>query len=167
MKTIESIKTYAASAENVFDCLDDLSITGMHMSQSSIPMMGGKMNIEFLTPYKTGLHTKYRWTGNVLWMTLDFTVLVTQWTRGMVKSWETVGPAKLIVMSWFKMDLNVEGLEQQTTAHLSISYEKPNGFFNRVLCFLFADWYCRWCLKNMLNDTEKRLRHRNNTMKAV
>ncbi len=157
METVKRTKTYSASPEDVFDCLDDLGVTGMHMKKSSMPMMGGRMNIEFLSLYTTGLHTKYRWTGNVLWMLLDFTVLVTKWIRGQEKSWETVVPAKLIIMSWFKMDLMIEGNDLHTTAHLSISYEKPKGLFNRVLCFLLAGWYCRWCLKNMLNDTEKRL----------
>jgi hypothetical protein len=149
MKTIEKIKTYKASSEEVFDCLDDLSVTGMHMTESSMPMMGGKMNLEFLSSNKSGLNTKYRWTGKALWMVLDVTVLVTRWVRGKEKSWETQGIARMIIYSWFRMDLRVEGNLQQSTAHLSISYEKPKAFFNRILSFLVADWYCRWCLKNV------------------
>jgi hypothetical protein len=162
MKTITKTKAYNASTDIVFDCLDDLSVTGMHMTESSMPMMGGKMNLEFLSPNKTGLNTKYRWTGKVLWMMLDFTVLVTRWVKGKLKSWETEGVAKLILYSWFKMDLEVNGNQQQCTAQLSISYEKPKEFFNRILSFLLADWYCRWCLNNMLNDTEKKLKSNNN-----
>ena len=55
MKTIERTKHYTASPEEVFDLIDDLGVTGMHMTQSSMPMMGGKMNLQFLTPHKTGL----------------------------------------------------------------------------------------------------------------
>ena len=158
MKTIEKTKSFTASPEAVFDCLDDLSVTGMHMTQSSMPMMGGKMNIEFLSANRCGLNTKYRWTGKVLWMILDFTVIVTDWVRGKEKSWETEGVAKLIICSWFRMNLAIEANNHsQTTARLSISYKKPNGFFNRLLSFVLADWYCRWCLKNMLNDAEKKL----------
>lgn len=166
MKTIGKIKSYTASPEELFDCLDDLSVTGMHMTTSSTPMMGGKMNLDFLSPYQIGWHAEYRWTGKVLWMVLDFTVLVTRWIRGKEKSWETVGNAKMIIMSWFKMNLFVEGNDQQSTAHLSISYGRPEGFFNRILSFLLADWYCRWCLKNMLNDTEKKLRKTNVALNA-
>ena len=157
MKTIEKIKVYSARPEEVFDCLDNLSITGMHMTRSSMPMMGGKMNFEFLSANKTGLHAKYRWTGKVLWMLLDFTVVVTRWITGKEKTWETEGLAKMIILSWFRMDLKVEGNEQESTAILSISYERPKGFFYRLLSFLLADLYCRWCIRNMLNDTEKRL----------
>ena len=28
------------------------------------------------------------------------------------------------------------------------------------ISFLFADWYCRWCLKSMLGDCEKLLKQR-------
>jgi hypothetical protein len=158
MKTIIKIKTYQASAEAVFNCIDDLSVTGMHMTESSMPMMGGKMGLEYLSPSKTGLNTKYRWTGKMLGMALDFTVLVTKWVKGKEKSWETEGIPKMIIYSWFRMDLAVEGDHQKSTAHLSISYERPKGFLNRILSFILADWYCRWCLKNMLNDTEKKLK---------
>jgi hypothetical protein len=107
MKTIERTKQYSASPEEVFDCLDDLGVTGMHMTQSSMPMMGGKMDLTFLTPNKTGPHTKYRWTGKVLWWELNFTVEVVTWERGKEKVWETIGATKLIIYSWFRMNLNV------------------------------------------------------------
>ena len=157
MKTISEKRIYNASAINLFDCLDDLSVTGMHMTKSSMPMMGGKMDLQFLSPNHAGPDTKYRWRGKVLWMPLDFTVMVISWIRGKAKSWQTVGEAKLIIMSWFRMDLSLEEMQQQTMAHLSISYEKPKGVFNRFLSFLLADWYCKWCLKNMLDDAGKRL----------
>ena len=157
MKTVERTKIFQASPEEVFDCLDDLGITGMHMTKSSMPMMGGKMDLEFLTEQKKGLHTKYRWTGKVLWWNLDFTVLVTNWIRGKEKAWETIGVTKLIIYSWFRMNLKIKEVPEGSAAQLSISYEKPNGFFNQILCFLLGSWYCKWCIKNMLSDTENNL----------
>jgi hypothetical protein len=157
MKTIERTMLYNASSKDVFECMDDLGVTGMHMTESSMPMMGGKMNLEFLTVQKSGLNTKYRWTGKVLWMNLDFTVQVIKWIGEHEKTWETIGNPKMIIYSWFRMHLKVEKINAGSTASLSISYEKPNGLFNKIICFLFGHWYSRWCLKNMLNDTEKRL----------
>jgi hypothetical protein len=167
MKTIRKTKSYRASPEEVFDCIDDLGVTGMHMTESSMPMMGGKMNLEFLSAKKTGLGTKYRWTGKILWMVLDFTVAVSKWTRGKEKSWETRGPAKMIIFSWFRMNLKVENAGEHSTAELSIIYEQPKGFLDRVLSFLLADWYCRWCINNMLDDTEKRLHETVPSLKQV
>jgi hypothetical protein len=163
MKTIKRTKHYNASPEDVFDCLDDLGVTGMHMTQSSMPMMGGKMDLKFLSPNKTGPQTKYRWTGKVLWWKLDFTVEVMKWERGKEKVWETIGVAKLVIYSWFRMNLDVWQVSDGSMAQLSISYEKPKGIFNQVLCFLLGDWYCKWCIKNMLRDTAERLNHLHST----
>lgn len=157
MKTIEQIKRFDASPEEVFDCLDDLGVTGMHMTESSMPMMGGKMTLEFLTNHKTGLNTKYKWTGRVLFSTLDFTVLVTKWIKGKEKTWETIGNPRMIIYSWFRMHLSVDRTNNGSTAYLSISYEKPKGLFNKIICFFLGDWYSKWCLRNMMDDTEKRL----------
>jgi hypothetical protein len=49
--------------------------------------------------------------------------------------------------------VNADKLGSEAT--LSITYEKPKGWLARILSALFADWYCKWCLKNMLNDSER------------
>lgn len=154
MKTLSRTETYNSTPEKVFQCLDDLGVTGMHMTKSSMPM-GGKLNLEFLTPHDTGLGSKYRWTGNVMWMEMDFTVEVTKWLNGKEKTWETIGDPKVIIYSWYRMHLKISEDNNGTKAELSISYEKPKGWFNKVLCFLLGDWYCRWCLKHMLGDCKK------------
>ena len=154
MKSITRIETYNVTPEQVFKCIDDLGVTGMHMTQSSMMMMGSKLNLEFLTENHTGLGSKYRWTGKIMGMAMDFTVEVTKWIPPKEKIWETIGDTKLIIYSWYRMHLLVLPVLNGCKAELSISYEKPKGFFNKILSFLFADWYCRWCLKNMLNDTK-------------
>lgn len=157
MRIIEKTKTYKAIPEIVFGCLDDLGVTGMHMSQSSMPLMGGKMDLEFLTPQKTGLHTKYRWTGKVLWWPLDFSVEVTEWVRGRKKTWETIGSPEMVIFSWFRMKLRVEEIPGGSIAYLSIGYKKAKGFFNKIICSLVGDWYSRWCLRKMLTDSEAKI----------
>jgi hypothetical protein len=157
MKTIERTEVYQATPEEVFDCLDDLGVTGMHMTESSMPMMGGKMDLQFITKHKKGLNTKYKWTGKVLWWKLDFTLLVTEWVKGQKKTWETIGLARLIIYSWFRMHLKVSQVATGTAAQLSISYEKPSGLFNRLLYYMVGRWYCNWCLENMLRDTKAKI----------
>lgn len=157
MKTLSRIETFKSTPEKVFQCLDDLGVMGMHMTKSSMPMMGGKLNLEFITPHHTGLGSKYRWTGNVMWMAMDFTVEVTKWIQGKEKTWKTIGDPKVIIYSWYRMHLMVSEAPNSTQAELSISYEKPKGWFNKVICFLLGDWYCRWCLKHMLGDCKNTL----------
>jgi hypothetical protein len=163
MKTITRTDLYSASAADVFKTIDDLGVTGMHMTKSSMMMMGSKLDLKFLTPNKTGLGSKYRWTGKMMGFKMDFTVEVTTWNEGKLKVWETIGPTNLIIYSWYRMKLMVRKSGEYTEAVLSITYEKPDGFFNKLLCFFFADLYCRWCLRSMLGDAKKALHASINT----
>jgi hypothetical protein len=154
MKTLSRVETYKALPQEVFKSIDDLGVTGMHMTKSSMMMMGSKLHLEFLTKNHTGLGSKYRWTGKMLGMKMDFTVEVTKWIEGEEKIWETIGDAKLIILSWYRMHLRVFPISIGTEAELSITYEKPKSFLNKILSFLFANWYCKWCLKKMLGDAK-------------
>lgn len=158
MKTIQRAEVYDATPVRVFKCIDDLGVTGAHMTKSSSMMMGNKLNLEFLTENHIGPGTKYRWTGKMMGMPMDFTVEVTKWIERKEKIWETIGSPKMIIYSFYWMHLIVTPqLNNTTKAILSITYEKPKGWLNKVLCFLFADWYCAWCLKQMLGDAKKML----------
>ena len=157
MKTITRTEVYSAIPEKVFHIIDDLSVTGMHMTKSSAMMMGSKLHLQYLTANHTGPGTTYRWTGTMMGMNMDFTVEVTKWIAGIEKVWETIGEAKMIIYSWYRMHLLLTKKEDTTVAELSISYEKPKGWFFKIISFFFAGWYCNWCLKNMLGDTKKQL----------
>ena len=88
---------------------------------------------------------------------MDFTVEVTKWVPYEEKIWETIGEARMIIYSWYRMNLLVKPIANGSEAELSITYEKPKGWFAKIISFLFADWYCNWCLKNMLNDARNRI----------
>lgn len=155
MKTIAKKITINASPEKVFETLDDLGVTGMHMTQSSAMMMGSKLHLQYLTGNHKGLGSRYRWTGKMMGLKMDFTVEVTKWIRGVEKIWETIGEAKMIIYAWYRMNLLVSKQGDQTLAELSITYAKPKSWAAKFISFLFADWYCKWCLNNILNDTKK------------
>ncbi len=157
MKTISKKILIEALPEKVFETLDDLGVTGMHMTQSFGMMMGSKLHLQYLTEHHTGLGSKYRWTGTMMGMKMDFTVEVTKWIKGIEKTWETIDEAKMIIYSWYRMHLLIKPMQNGTEAELSITYEKPKGWLARIISFLFADWYCNWCLKNMLNDAKKKI----------
>lgn len=154
MKTLSRSKLFAYPAELVFQALDDLGVTGTHMTKSSGMMLGSKLKLEFLTAQHTGVGATYRWSGRMMGLQMDFTVQVVKWIPNREKFWETIGESKLTIYSWYQMRLMLSESELGTNATLSISYRKPEGLFNNILCFLFADWYCRWCLKKMLNDSQ-------------
>src|SRR5512138_1320882 len=107
MKTISRKIQIQAPPEKVFETLDDLGVTGMHMTQSSPMMMGSKLHLQYLTENHIGLGSKYRWTGKMVGLNMDFTVEVTKWIKGVEKTWETMGEAKMIIYSWYRMNLLV------------------------------------------------------------
>ncbi len=153
MKTISKTEIYHAMPEQVFKSIDDLGVTGMHMTKASWMMMGSKLKLEFLTKNHSGLNSRYRWTGKMMGMFMDFTVNVSKWIPGVEKIWLTVGDPKLILYSWFRMRLFITALpDLSSQAELSITYEKPKEILHILLSFFFADWYCRWCLRKMLGD---------------
>ena len=90
-------------------------------------------------------------------MTIDLSETVTKWQPNSLKEWETDRGAKIIIMSWYRMWFEILPNQNGTIAKLSISYLQPKQWFYKILSFLFAKWYCNWCLNNMLNDTRKEL----------
>ena len=157
MKTYKKEVIINSSPEKVFSQMDDFSKTGMHMSESSMMMMGGKLKLEQLSTMATGVGARYRWFGKIMGMTMDFSQTVTKWQPPKFKEWETVGEAKIIIMSWYRMWFEISPVEKDTLAKISISYLPPKEWYYKILCFFFASWYCNWCLNNMLNDTKNNL----------
>lgn len=146
------------SEEQVFAFMDDIRNTGKHMTENSGAMAGRKLKIEWLSDCKTGLGTKYRWTGKVVGMKIDFTVEVSKWIDGKEKVWGTVGDAKMIVIDWFEMDLTMlSENDGRSKAKLGINYTKHRGLWG----FLFGKWYSKWCVKSMLRDTKKHFENHN------
>ena len=157
MKTTSKKILIRSTTEKVFAHIDDFSKTGMHMSESSMMMMGSKLNLEQLSINSTGVGAKYRWHGKMMGMLMDFSETVTKWQSPKIKEWETVGETKIIIMLWYRMWFEIAPAENGTIAKLSISYLPPKEWYYKIISFFFANWYCNWCLNNMLNDTKKNL----------
>ena len=157
MKTYQVAAVIHSTPENIFQQLDDFSKTGMHMSQNSMMMMGSKLKLEQLSKEATGLGAKYRWSGKLLGMCIDFSEVVTKWQPPFLKEWETFGEAKMIIMSWYCLRFGLIQNEKGTIASLSISFLPPKQFSYKIFSFLFAKIYCYWCLRNMLNSCKKLL----------
>ena len=157
MKTKSKSILIHSTPEKVFAQMDDFSKTGMHMSESSMMMMGSKLKLEQLSPNPTGIDAKYRWYGKMMGMAMDFSEAVTKWEPPKLKEWETFGDAKMIIMSWYRMWFEISPVENGTIAHISITYLPPKEWYYKILSFFFANWYSNWCLNNMLNDTKSNL----------
>lgn len=60
-------------------------------------------------------------------MTMDFSETVIKWKPPKLKEWETVGEAKIIIMSWYRMWFEIMPAEKGTIAKLSITYLRQNN----------------------------------------
>lgn len=157
MKTRSKSVYIKSTPEKVFARMDDLANTGMHMTKSSMMMMGNKLTLEQTSLNATGIGAKYHWYGKMMGMSMDFSETVTKWEPPRSKEWETFGNARMIIMSWYRIWFNISLAENGSRAEIFISYLPPAQWYNKILSFLFAGLYCNWCLNNMLNDTKKSL----------
>lgn len=160
MKTRTKTILIQSTPEKVFQQMDDFSKTGMHMSESSLMMMGSKLKLEQLSPNSTGVGASYRWYGKIMGITMDFSETVTKWQADKLKEWEIVGNAKIIIMSWYRMWFDISPAEAGAIAKISISYLPPKEWYFKILSFFFANLYCDWCLNSMLTDTKRNLDNR-------
>ncbi|MCY7310176.1 MAG: hypothetical protein SGI96_17095 [Bacteroidota bacterium] len=68
-----------STAEKVFVYMCNIANTGMHMTKSSKPMMGSKLELKQLSENATGLYSKFRLPGKMMGFTIDITVVVAKW----------------------------------------------------------------------------------------
>ena len=61
MKTSRQETLIHNSPEKVFAHMDSIANTGMHMTGSSVMMMGNKLNLEQFSENRTGLDSKFCW----------------------------------------------------------------------------------------------------------
>ena len=138
MKTKTKSNLIHSTSEKVFAQMDDFSKTGMHMSESSMMMMGSKLKLEQLSINSAGVGAKYRWYGKMMGMTMDFSETVTEWQPPKLKEWETIGKAKIIIMSWYRMWFEITPAENGTIAKISISYLPPKEWYYKIFSFFFC-----------------------------
>jgi hypothetical protein len=141
--------------EKVFAYMDNIGNTGMHMTKSSMSMMGSKLELKQLSENSTGLNSKFHCYGKMMGFKMDFTVVTTKWIKDKEKNWETTGVAKMIILAWYQMRLIISPKGQNTKAELSIVYTKPKNIFFRFIAFFLAPYYANWCLNNTLNDSKR------------
>jgi hypothetical protein len=73
MTTLSRSVSIEATAEGVFAYIDDMRNVARHMSKSrSMPMMGSKLQLEIMTLEPTGVGAVYRYSGQMMELTIDF-----------------------------------------------------------------------------------------------
>ena len=143
-----------ASAERVFDKLDDQTRLSSHMSKRSWKLGWGKMEtvLDAENGRSVGSHIVLR--GRVFGIRLYLDEVVILREPPLKKTWETVSEPRLLVIGSYRMgfDLTPDGTKAQL--RVAIDYELPTKGITWLLGRLFGRSYAKWCTRRMVRDAQ-------------
>ncbi|WP_261336657.1 hypothetical protein [Rhizobium leguminosarum] len=145
----------AASAERVFDYLDDQPNTGAHMKRSSMMMLMGSMAYSFDYARGRSVGSVITMSANVAGLKLHAEQIVTQRQPPFIKAWETRGEPHLLVIGHYRMRFQIEAMGGLSRLHVFIDYNDPPSIIGRRAGTLLAAIYARWCVKRIATDAEE------------
>ncbi len=143
-----------ASAERVFDLLDDQARLSAHMSKRSWKMGWGRMEtvLDAQRGRSVGSHIVIR--GRVFGLRLHLDEVVTMREPPLTKRWETVGEPRLLVIGPYRMSFDLMRVSTTAQLRVAIDYEMPTRGISRVLGRLFGRSYAQWCTRQMVRDAQ-------------
>lgn len=141
-----------ADASTLFAYLDDHRRMSGHMSKRSWMMAGSSMTIEVDDREGRAVGSHITLKGAVLGIPLFVDEVVSRYSPGEAKTWETVGAPRLLVIGSYRMGFFVEPQGQGSLLRVSIDYEPPKHWLGRIACTLFGPLYANWCVKTMVRD---------------
>jgi hypothetical protein len=156
VQTEQSVVAVKGSPEALFAYLDDYAHLGAHMSKPSAMMMGGRMIYEFDEKQGREVGSIIRMRGSFLGLKLLVNEVVMDRTPPLRKIWETQGEQMLLIMRGYRMGFEIEPIGVESRLRVFIEYDRPDSWLGRLLGFLFAPGYARWCVKRMATDARAR-----------
>lgn len=140
-----------ATAERVFDVLDDPARLGAHMSRRSAMTLGGRFEYRVEGDGRR-VGSTIRLSGRVLGVVLDVVQQVTVYVRPHRKYWETVGEPRLGVIGAYRMGFEIHPVGQASHLRVSIQYALPQGPLPAPLRRFAAHRYARWCVRRIVAE---------------
>ena len=145
----------AASPDQVFERLDDQTRLAAHMQQPSAMMGGGRMSYTFDEGQGRQVGSHIKMGGSAFGVTLYVDEVVTERDTPRRKVWRTVGASKLLIIAGYEMGFETWPRPEGAGLRVWIDYTLPKGLFGRVLGWLFAGLYSRWCVTRMVEDAKR------------
>ena len=132
-----------ASAERVFNKLDDQTRLSAHMSKRSWKLGWGKMEtvLDAQQGRSVGSHIVLR--GRVFGIQLYLDEVVITRTPPLQKTWETVGEPRLLVIGSYRMGFNLTPDGTKAQLRVAIDYDLPTKGLPWLLGRLFGRAYAR------------------------
>ena len=141
-----------AAATDIFAVVDRHAQLSGHMTKSSWMMGGGRMEMTLDSGHFQRLGSHLRLAGRAFGVSICLDEVVTRYQPPHAKTWETVGTPKLLVIGDYRMGFTIAPEGDRCTLRIFIDYDFPKRGLSRVLGYLFASIYARWCVKSMLRD---------------
>jgi hypothetical protein len=148
----ESSAQIAAPPDQVFSLLDDPTRLTAHMSTRSWRMAWGKMDtvVDGQGGRALGSHIVVR--GRVLGIGLYLEEVVTRREPPFMKTWETIGEPRLLVIGPYRMSFTLTPANGHTVLRATIDYALPAKGLARLLGRVFGRAYAQWCTRRMACD---------------
>lgn len=139
-----------ATAQRLFDHLDDPRRLSAHMGRPSAMMAGGTMALTTDAGGGRAIGSVYRLHGKVLGLEFDVSSRVEEREPPRRKAWRTVGEPRLLVVGRYRMGFDITPLERSCRLAVFIEYAWPerHPWPGR----LFGSAYAAWCTRRMAFD---------------
>ncbi|SOC35654.1 polyketide cyclase/dehydrase/lipid transport protein [Rhizobium subbaraonis] len=141
-----------ASAEALFDYLDDHRRLAGHMSEPSVMMLGGRMSYEFDRSEGRQIGGRIRMTGTFLGMRLYLEVTTVERRPPVRKVWETTNRPLLLVIGSYRMGFEIEARQEGSDLRVFIDYDLPATLIGRLIGSFLGPMYARWCVDRIASD---------------
>lgn len=148
MRHYEETTHIAAAPEALFEYVDDHTRFSSHMRESSWMMGGGKMDVSVDEGRGQKVGSHIRLSGKAFGIRLFLDEVVTRHEPPLIKTWETVGAPKLLIIGQYGMGIEIQPADSGSRLRVFIDYDLPTT--NIWLGKLFSRMYAKWCVRQML-----------------
>lgn len=146
-----------APAQQVFAFLDDPRALGSHMDKRSIMMLGSVMTYELDDAEGRQVGSVIKMSGSILGIGLRLEEVVTERSPPLLKTWETLGATRLLVIGQYRMGFRIEPFPRGSRVTVKIEYNFPDGFVGKLLGRMLGDLYATWCVRQMTDGAPRRM----------
>jgi hypothetical protein len=146
----------AAAPPELFACLDKHSQLSAHMTRRSWMMGGGRMEITTDDGRFQRLGSRLRLAGGAFGLRLFLEEEITDYRPPRKKVWRTIGSPRLLIIGHYRMGFEVTPVAAGSMLRVFLDYDLPESPFARLLGWLLAPMYARWCVRNMILEGQKR-----------
>ncbi|MCW3837290.1 hypothetical protein ACFQ1E_14065 [Sphingomonas canadensis] len=138
--------------EALFAHFDDQTRLAGHMTRPSAMMGGGRMTYDFDSRRGMAVGSRIRMGGSAFGITMSVEEEVTERDPPRRKAWQTIGTPRLLIVEGYAMGFRIEADGGASRLTVWIDYGLPQGWIGRLLGWLFAGFYARWCVGRMVSD---------------